>query len=90
MDLGTPRMSNERSDAVMSVLSDVFAPAEISPESTFDDLQATSVSLLRLMVSLQRKFDVDLDVVDMFGVKDVGDLIRLVGERATGNGLAPA
>lgn len=74
----------------MSVISEVFAPEEISPDGTFDDLGATSVLLLRLMVALQREFNVDLDVVDMYSVEDVADLIRLVEERMTRSGLAPA
>ncbi|MFF7636240.1 acyl carrier protein [Kitasatospora sp. NPDC008050] len=74
-------MSNEQPDDLMSVISEVFAPLEVSLESTFDELGATSVSLLRLMVSIQSKFDVDLDVVDMFTVDDIGDLVRLVEER---------
>ncbi|MFD8705794.1 acyl carrier protein [Kitasatospora sp. NPDC059648] len=75
-------MSNAQSDALMSVISEVFAPLEVSLDSTFDDLGATSVSLLRLMVSIQSTFDVDLDVVDMFTVANVGELVQLVEERA--------
>ncbi|MBV1855874.1 acyl carrier protein [Catellatospora tritici] len=74
-------MSNEQANSLMSVITQVFAPLEVSPDSTFDDLGATSVSLLRLMVSLQSSFDVDLDVVDMFTVRNVGELIQLVQER---------
>ncbi len=83
-------MSNNLSADLMSVISEVFAPEEISPDGTFDDLGATSVLLLRLMVALQREFNVDLDVVDMYSVEDVADLIRLVEERMTRSGLAPA
>lgn len=80
-------MSNDQSDDVMSVISGVFAPAEVTPDSTFDDLEATSVSLLRLMVALQRKFSIDVDVVDMFTINDVGDLVRLVEERLPQKGF---
>jgi acyl carrier protein len=73
----------------MSVISEVFAPAEVSPESTFDDLGASSLHLLRLVSSFNRRFDVALDVVDMFSVDNVGDLIRLVEERMARSGLAP-
>ncbi len=83
-------MSNNLSADLMSVISEVFAPEEISPDGTFDDLGATSVLLLRLMVALQREFNVDLDVVDMYSVEDVADLIRLVEEHMTRSGLAPA
>ncbi|MGE7437909.1 acyl carrier protein [Kitasatospora sp. NPDC001175] len=74
-------MSNEQSDDLMSVISEVFAPLEVSLDSTFDDLGATSVSLLRLMVSIQSTFDVDLDVVDMFTVANVGELVQLAEQR---------
>lgn len=74
-------MSKKQSDDLMSVISEVFAPFEVSLDSTFDDLEATSVSLLRLMVSIQSRFDVHLDVVDMFTVGDVGELVQLVEER---------
>lgn len=74
-------MSNAQSGDVMSVISEVVSPLEVSPDSSFDDLEASSVLLLRLMVALQRRFDVVLDVVDMFSVDDVNDLVRLVEER---------
>ncbi|MET7621987.1 acyl carrier protein [Streptomyces sp. NPDC005408] len=72
----------------MSAISEVFAPLEVSLDNTFDDLGATSVSLLRLMVSIQSRFDVTLDVVDMFTVGNVGELIHLVEERKTQSGFA--
>ncbi|MER5950472.1 acyl carrier protein [Streptomyces sp. NPDC001904] len=74
-------MSNEQSDALMSEISEIFSPLEVSRDSTFADLGATSVSLLRLMVSTQTKFNVDIDVVDMFTVDTVGEFISLVEER---------
>jgi len=73
-------MSNV-SDAVLSLVSEVFAPEPISPEGTFEDLGATSVLLLRLMATIQRQLDIDLDVVDMYSVDDVAGLIHLVEER---------
>jgi len=83
-------MPNDQSDELLSVISEVFAPTEVSLDSTLDDLEATSLHLLRLMSSLQYKFNIALDVADMFTVKDVGDLIRLVEERMASSGLAPA
>lgn len=82
-------MSNEKSDDLISVISEVFAPLEVSLDSTLDGLEATSVLLLRLMVTIQRRFDVELDVVDMFTVDNIGDLVQLVEERITQKGLAP-
>ncbi|MET8723861.1 acyl carrier protein [Streptomyces misionensis] len=74
-------MSNEQPGDLMSVISEVFAPREVTLESAFEDLEATSVTLLRLMVSIQSTFDVDLDVVDMFTVANIGELVQLVEER---------
>jgi acyl carrier protein len=82
-------MLNDQPNDLMSAISEVFAPAEVSPESTLESLGATSVTLLRLMSSLQRRFGIVLDVVDMFSVDDVGDLIRLVEERMAEKGFAP-
>ncbi|QLJ02793.1 acyl carrier protein [Streptomyces sp. NEAU-sy36] len=74
-------MSNDQPGDLMSVISEVFAPREVTLESAFEDLEATSVTLLRLMVSIQSTFDVDLDVVDMFTVANIGELVQLVEER---------
>jgi acyl carrier protein len=82
-------MPNIQSEDVMSVIFEVFSPLEVSLDKSFDDLEANSVLLLRLMAALQRRFDVVLDVVDMFTVEDVGDLVRLVEERMPRKGFAP-
>lgn len=74
-------MPNEKLDDLMSVISEVFAPLDVSLDSTFEDLEANSVLLLRLMVSIHRRCDVELDVVDMFSVDSIGDLVKLVEER---------
>lgn len=74
-------MPNEKLDDLISVISEVFAPLDVSLDSTFEDLEANSVLLLRLMVSIHRRCDVELDVVDMFSVDGIGDLVKLVEER---------
>ena len=79
-------MSSNQPDELMSVISEVFDAEEVSLESTFNSLDATSVTLLRLIVVLKSRFDVDLDVVDMFTVDTVNDLVLLVEERAPQNG----
>jgi acyl carrier protein len=74
-------MSNEESGDVMSMIAEVFAPAEVTPDSTLDALGASSLHLLRLMNDFQSEFDVHLDVIDMFTVETVGDLTALVESR---------
>jgi acyl carrier protein len=66
---------------VLSVVSEVFSPLEISSEDSFDDLEATSILLLRLMLTLRDQFEIPLDVVDMFDVETIGDLVQLVNDR---------
>lgn len=83
-------MSQVKPDDVMVVISEVFAPREVSVDSSFDDLEADSVLMLRLMVALQRKFNVVLDIVDMFDVEVIGDLLRLVEERVPHREAPPA
>lgn len=80
-------MSNAHSGDVMSLISGVFAPVEVAPERTLDDLGATSLHLLRLMNELQTEFDVQLDVIDMFTVEKVSDLIQLVESRRAPSGV---
>ena len=75
---------------VLSVVSEVFSPLEISAEDSFDDLEATSVLLLRLMVTLRDQFDIPLDVVDMFDVETIGDLVQLVNGRVAEKAGNPA
>jgi acyl carrier protein len=74
-------MPNEKLDDLMSVISEVFAPLDVSLDSTFEDLEVSSILLLRLMVSINHRCDVELDIVDMFSVDNIGDLVKLVEER---------
>ena len=65
----------------MAVFSEAFASVEVTAESTLFDLGANSLDLLRLMNQFQQKFDVLLDVVDMFSAENVGELVQLVESR---------
>lgn len=82
-------MSKVEPDDLVSVISEVFAPAQVSPDGTFEELGVTSVVRLRLLVSIQQRLGVNLDVVDIFSVHDVRGLIRLVEEHLPEEGFAP-
>lgn len=73
-------VSNEH-DEVMAVITSVFAPVEVSVDSTFDDLGASSLSLLRLISVLQRRFGVMIDVAELFSAEDISEVIELVETR---------
>lgn len=74
-------MAKPTQDDLILAISEIFAPLEVSADSTLDSLEATSVSLLRLMAMVQRKFHVELDVVDMYTIEVISDLIKLIEER---------
>ena len=78
------------SDEVVTIVSDVFDVKGVSPDRNFDDLEATSVLFLRLMLAIQGRFDIELDVVDMYSVDYVADLIQLVEERVPQRGAPTA
>ncbi len=82
-------MSKIKPDDVMSAISEVLAPARVSPDSTFEELGVVSAVRLRLLVVIKQRFSVNLDVVDIFSVNDVRDLIRLVEKHLVDEGLAP-
>lgn len=78
-------MVNNEHDELMAVIASVFAPAEVSVDSTFDDLGASSLSLLRLISVLQRRFGVVIDVAVLFSAEDISEVIELVDtQRAQG------
>lgn len=74
-------MAKPTQDDLILAISEIFAPLEVSADSTLDSLEATSVSLLRLMAMVQRQFHVELDVVDMYTIEVISDLIKLIEER---------
>jgi acyl carrier protein len=50
-----------------------------------DDLGATSLVMMEILVELERRFDVQLDAQEMAGVASVGDLVDLVERRRAGH-----
>ncbi|MGN7187578.1 phosphopantetheine-binding protein [Microbacterium enclense] len=65
-------VSNER-DELMAVIASVFAPAEVSMDSTLNNFGASSLLLLRLISALQRRFGVVLDVAELFSAEDISE-----------------
>jgi acyl carrier protein len=57
-----------------------FGVPTVSPADTLVGLRAGSVSILRLMAALRDRFDISIDVVDMFQAVAVSDLVVLVAD----------
>ena len=54
----------------------------ITPETSLaDDLNADSLDLVELMMSIEEEFDVgEIDEETAAGIQTVGDILRLIGE----------
>ncbi|MEV6256976.1 acyl carrier protein [Nocardia sp. NPDC051911] len=65
-------------DSVLDEVAASFGVPAVSPDQTLAGLGVDSVAVLRCMTRLQNRFDVAIDVVDMFTATQVRDLVELV------------
>ncbi|WP_369174966.1 acyl carrier protein [Streptomyces sp. R28] len=71
-----------RTAETLREVAKAFGVPEVKGEDHFAQLGANSVSLLRLMSALQEKYDITIDLVDIFQARTVAELVVLV-ENAT-------
>jgi acyl carrier protein len=76
-------------DVVLAEIADVLGLAEVRAEQRMPDLGADSVTLLRLMGVLQERFDISMDVVDIFTAELAGDLVATVEASIIHSGDGP-
>ncbi len=70
-------------DRIRGVMADVFdldlEPGDVTSETTADDIEEwDSLSHIRLMVAVERKFKVKFTNSEIESLKRVGDLVALV------------
>ncbi|WP_030348948.1 acyl carrier protein [Streptomyces sp. NRRL S-1022] len=65
-------------DGVLEEVATSFGLASVSIDDSFVDLRVNSVAVLRLMAALEKRFDIPLDLVDLFQAQAVDDLVELV------------
>ncbi|MGZ2357922.1 acyl carrier protein [Streptomyces sp. 372A] len=65
-------------DGVLEEVATSFGLASVSINDSFVDLRVSSVAVLRLMAALEDRFDIPLDLVDLFQAQTVDDLVELV------------
>jgi acyl carrier protein len=58
------------------------APADISPDATFEDLDVDSLDLAELSQIVEDEYGVRLDADDIRSIKTVGEAVDLVVSRA--------
>lgn len=75
-------------EAVEKVVTDAIAqfgadPAEITTESTFEQLDVDSLDLAELAQIIEDEFGVELKGDDVAKIKTVGDAVEMVVSRAS-------
>lgn len=55
--------------------------ADITPETTFDDLNADSLDVVELIMALEEEFDIEIPDEDAEKIKTVGDAVEYIKER---------
>ena len=59
-------------------------PDEIAMETSFaDDLEADSITLFELVMSLEDEFDIEIDDESIEQIKTVGDIVNYLEENIT-------
>jgi acyl carrier protein len=70
---------------VRAIMEDVFDIDDLSvtPATTAEDIEEwDSLSHIRLMVAIERKFKIKFKTAEIEGLKNVGDLVGLIGAKA--------
>lgn len=70
---------------VRTIMEDVFDVDDLSvtPTTTAEDIEEwDSLSHIRLIVAVERKFKIKFKTAEIEGLKNVGDLVGLIGARA--------
>ena len=73
--------SSDTLSTVRTVMEDVFDVdnLQIAPETTADDIEEwDSLSHIRLVVAIERKFKIEFKNSEIGNLKNVGDLVTLI------------
>ena len=80
-------ISTEILDTIRGIMNDVFDidvdQARVTPDTTANDIEEwDSISHIRLIVAIERKFHVKFKNSEIESLKHVGDLVALVQTKA--------
>lgn len=70
---------------IRALMEDVFDVDDLSvtPATTAEDIEEwDSLSHIRLVVAVERKFKIKFKTAEIEGLKNVGDLVNLIGAKA--------
>jgi acyl carrier protein len=77
---------DETLSQVRATMEDVFDidDLQVTPQTTADDVEEwDSLSHIRLIVALERKFKIRFKTAEIEGLENVGDLVQLIGTKIT-------
>ena len=72
------------SEAVKAVIAEELSmeAESVKDSATFEtDLQADSLTVVELVMSIEEKFGIDIPEEDLEGLKTVGDLVRYIEDK---------
>ncbi len=80
-----PRAAARGSDKLTALVSKYAGRADLSPNTTIEELGLSSLERVELMVALEDAFQTRIDESAFSGIQDVGQLRTLVEKAATGD-----
>lgn len=51
---------------------------KLSPETTFEDIDADSLDIVELVMALEEEFDMEISDQEIENIKSVGDIIKFI------------
>lgn len=51
---------------------------KLSPETTFEDIDADSLDIVELVMALEEEFDMEISDQEIENIKSVGDIIKYI------------
>ncbi len=56
---------------------------KISPDTTFEDIDADSLDVVELVMALEEEFDLEISDEEVEKIKTVGDIVNYIEERVS-------
>lgn len=77
------KLSNQKfieDTQILNIISKYTFKSDISESDTYTSLGISSLKLVEIAVGLETAFDMQISVIDLFGLKDIKDLINFVNQ----------
>jgi len=67
-------------DKVKTIIADQLEvdSAKLSPETTFEDIDADSLDIVELVMALEEEFDLEISDQEIENINTVGDVVKYI------------